>query len=411
MKHKKLGTTGQIVCAMILAVALGTVFGDKIAPVKVVGDIFFHLIQMPIILLVMGQLIEAVAGLNPREMGAVGRKTIFIFLSSSLLAAVLGSLVGIWLKPGAAIKIGSVSAQTADASALQVQSFSQTVLGFFSKNIIESMAQGVIIQVILFAVLFGLAVSYVRVELGKNELYLVIKQFNAAIMRLMGMIMKVAPIGIFALMAATIGSLGSRVILPLLNYLLIYGGCTAAFFCLWLIVLSISFKIPIWLLFKKISRISLMALATTSSAVTLPTTLKDSRERLGIGGRIAKLVLPLGMSINCNGAAMHMAITAVTITQIYGITFGFNGYIYIVIMATMLSMANAIVPGASVVSLAMIVPQLGLPVESIAIFAGLDWFVGMYRTILNVDADVFTALLVARSEKELDYNIFYSREV
>ena len=273
------------------------------------------------------------------------------------------------------------------------------------------MANGVIIQVILFAVLFGLAVSYVRVEKGKNELYEVIKQFNAAIMRLMGMIMKVAPIGIFALMASTIGSLGSKVILPLINYLLIYGGCTVAFFCLWLIVLSISFKIPIWLLFKKISRISLMALATTSSAVTLPTTLKDSRERLGIADRVAKLVLPLGMSINCNGAAMHMAITAVTITQIYGITFGLNGYIYIVIMATMLSMANAIVPGASVVSLAMIVPQLGLPVESIAIFAGLDWFVGMYRTILNVDADVFTALLVARSENELDYNTFYSREV
>lgn len=410
MRHKKLGTTGQIVCAMILAVALGTVAGDKIAPVKVVGDIFFHLIQMPIILLVMGQLIEAVAGLNPREMGAVGRKTIFIFLSSSLTAAVLGSLVGIWLKPGAAIKIGSVSAQAADASALQVKSFSETILGFFSKNIIASMADGVIIQVILFAVLFGLAVSYVRVETGKDELFQVIKQFNAAIMRLMGMIMKAAPIGIFALMASTIGSLGSQVILPLINYLLIYGGCTVAFFCLWLTVLSISFKIPIWLLFKKISRISLMALATTSSAVTLPTTLKDSRERLGIGGRIGKLVLPLGMSINCNGAAMHMAVTAVTITQIYGITFGFNGYIYIVIMATMLSMANAIVPGASVVSLAMIVPQLGLPVESIAIFAGLDWFVGMYRTILNVDADVFTALLVARSENELDYSVFYSRE-
>lgn len=411
MKQRKLGTTGQIVCAMILAVAVGTVAGDRVAPVKVVGDIFFHLIQMPIILLVMGQLIEAVAGLNPREMGAVGRKTIFIFLSSSLTAAVLGSMVGIWLKPGAAIKIAAVSAQTADASALQVKSFSETILGFFSKNIIESMANGVIIQVILFAVLFGLAVSYVRVEKGKNELYEVIKQFNAAIMRLMGMIMKVAPIGIFALMASTIGSLGSKVILPLINYLLIYGGCTVAFFCLWLIVLSVSFKIPIWLLFKKISRISLMALATTSSAVTLPTTLKDSRERLGIGDRVAKLVLPLGMSINCNGAAMHMAITAVTITQIYGITFGLNGYIYIVIMATMLSMANAIVPGASVVSLAMIVPQLGLPVESIAIFAGLDWFVGMYRTILNVDADVFTALLVARSENELDYNIFYSREV
>ncbi len=411
MKRKKLGTTGQIVCAMILAAAVGTAAGDRIAPVKVVGDIFFHLIQMPIILLVMGQLIEAVGGLNPREMGAVGRKTICIFLSSSLTAAVFGSLVGLWLKPGAAIQMTAFSTQTADASALQVKPLSETLLGFFSKNIVESMANGVIVQVILFAVLFGLAVSYVRVEKGKNELYEVILQFNAAIMRLMGMIMKLAPIGIFALVASTIGALGGKVILPLIKYLLIYGACTVLFLAAWLTFLSIRLRIPVWLLFKKISRISLMALATTSSAVTLPTTLKDSRERLGIGDRVAKLVLPLGMSINCNGAAMHMAITAVTITQIYGISFGFNGYIYIVVMATMLSMANAIVPGAGLVSLAMIVPQLGLPVESIAIFAGLEWFVGMYRTILNVDADVFTALLVANGEKELDYSIFYSKEL
>lgn len=252
--------------------------------------------------------------------------------------------------------------------------------------------------------------SYVRVEKGREELYEMIVQFNTAILHLMGMIMKLAPLGIFAMVAATIGTLGGSVILPLLKYLLIYGGCTVLFLALWLILLSVMFKIPTWLLFQKISKISLVALATTSSAITLPTTLKDSKERLGIGDGVAKLVLPLGMSINCNGAAMHMAITAVTITQIYGISFGINGYLYIVIMATLLSMANAIVPGAGMVSLAMIVPQLGLPAESIAIFAGLEWFVGMYRTILNVDADVFTALLIAKGEKELDYEVLHSKE-
>ena len=211
-------------------------------------------------------------------------------------------------------------------------------------------------------------------------------------------------------MASTIGSLGGAVILPLLGYLLLYGACTLLFFILWILLLSVRLKMPAWLLFRKVSGISTVALATTSSAVTLPTTLKDSKERLGIGDRVAKLVLPLGMSINCNGAAMHMAVTAVTITQIYGIHFGLTGYLYIVVMATFLSMANAIVPGAGLISLAMIVPQLGLPVESIAIFAGLEWFVGMYRTVLNVDADVFTALLVAKSENELDYQVLYSRK-
>ena len=410
MKHRKLGVTGQIVCSMILAVAVGAVAGERIAPVKVVGDIFFHLIQMPIILLVMGQLIEAVGGLNPREMGAMGRKTICIFLISSLSAAVLGSLAVLWIRPGAAIRLAAITGQPADALALQTKPLSETILGFFSKNIVESMANGTIVQVLVFALLFGLAVSSVRVEHGKQELYQVIVQFNAVIMKLMGMIMKVAPVGIFALVASTIGSLGGAVILPLLGYLLLYGACTLLFFILWILLLSVRLKMPAWLLFRKVSGISTVALATTSSAVTLPTTLKDSKERLGIGDRVAKLVLPLGMSINCNGAAMHMAVTAVTITQIYGIHFGLTGYLYIVVMATFLSMANAIVPGAGLISLAMIVPQLGLPVESIAIFAGLEWFVGMYRTVLNVDADVFTALLVAKSENELDYQVLYSRK-
>lgn len=410
MKHRKLGVTGQIVCSMILAVAVGAVAGERIAPVKVVGDIFFHLIQMPIILLVMGQLIEAVGGLNPREMGAMGRKTICIFLISSLSAAVLGSLAVLWIRPGAAIRLAAITGQPTDALALQTKPLSETILGFFSKNIVESMANGTIVQVLVFALLFGLAVSSVRVEHGKQELYQVIVQFNAVIMKLMGMIMKVAPVGIFALVASTIGGLGGAVILPLLGYLLLYGVCTLLFFILWILLLSVRLKMPAWLLFRKVSGISTVTLATTSSAVTLPTTLKDSKERLGIGDRVAKLVLPLGMSINCNGAAMHMAVTAVTITQIYGIHFGLTGYLYIVVMATFLSMANAIVPGAGLISLAMIVPQLGLPVESIAIFAGLEWFVGMYRTVLNVDADVFTALLVAKSENELDYQVLYSRE-
>lgn len=410
MKHRKLGITGQIVLAMILAVVVGMAAGQHISPIKIVGDIFFRLIQMPIILLVMGQLIEAVGGLNPKEMGGMGRKTISIFLISSMSAAILGSVAGIWLKPGNDIKLAAISEQTSDTTVLEINSLSKTILGFFSKNIVESMSNGVIIQVILFAVLFGAAVSYVRVKKGREELYEVIVQFNTAILHLMGMIMKLAPLGIFAMVAATIGTLGGSVILPLLKYLLIYGGCTVLFLALWLILLSVMFKIPTWLLFQKISKISLVALATTSSAITLPTTLKDSKERLGIGDRVAKLVLPLGMSINCNGAAMHMAITAVTITQIYGISFGINGYLYIVIMATLLSMANAIVPGAGMVSLAMIVPQLGLPAESIAIFAGLEWFVGMYRTILNVDADVFTALLIAKGEKELDYEVLHSKE-
>ena len=117
-------------------------------------------------------------------------------------------------------------------------------------------------------------------------------------------------------------------------------------------------------------------------------------------------MLPLGMPLNSNGAAMHMAITAITIAQMYGFDFSFEKLIYVAIIPVFLSLANAVVPGAALVSLAMIVPQLGLPAESIAIFAGAEYIVGMYRTILNVDSDVFCALLVAKSENAIDYDVF-----
>lgn len=152
---------------------------------------------------------------------------------------------------------------------------------------------------------------------------------------------------------------------------------------------------------------SLMALATTSSAVTFPTELKDTKEKLGVKDKVAQIVLSLGMSLNSNGSAMHMSITIITIAQIYGIKYDLQTYMYIVLLATLASLANAVVPGAALVSLAIVVPQMGLPVESIALFAGVDWFVGMLRTILNVDSDVFSSILVAHKNDGIDTKVFY----
>ncbi len=149
-----------------------------------------------------------------------------------------------------------------------------------------------------------------------------------------------------------------------------------------------------------------MALATTSSAITLPIAMEESQNKLGLSSRITNLVLPLGMSLNSNGSAMHMAITVMTIAQMYQINFDGIQMVTVAVTATFVSLANSVVPGAGLVSLAIIVPQLGLPIESIALFAGVEWFVGMLRTILNVNSDVYSALLIAKSADELDYRVF-----
>lgn len=405
MKLKRVNMTIQIMIAMVLGVIVGALSNGKIEGIKLIGDIFLRLIQMSIILLVMGQIIEAVGSLNPRELGKSGLKIIIIFLVSSFGAALFGVFMGVLLRPGAGVNLSSLNSGVKIDSG-SMGSISDTILGFFSANVIKSMADGVIVQVIVFALLFGVALSYSRLENENNKFFGVVVDFNKIILRMISIIMKAAPIGIFALISSTIGKLGLGVILPLSKYLGVYGLGTLLFLIIWLVIASIYCRIGITKLVKGMTQMSLMALATTSSAVTLPTEMKDAKEKLGISERVAKLVLPLGMPLNSNGSAMHMAITIVTIAQIYGVQYSGTQYIVIAIMATLVSLANAVVPGAGLVSLAIIVPQMGLPIDAIALFAGVEWFVGMLRTILNVDSDTFTALLVAKSQNEIDYSVY-----
>lgn len=405
MKIRKVNMTVQVMIAMVIGVIVGALSNGRVEGIKLLGDIFLRLIQMSIILLVMGQIIEAVGSLNPKELGRQGIKIVIIFLATSLLAASFGIVMAAIMKPGIGMDLGSLS-NGMKIEKSNMGSVSDTVLSFFSSNVIKSMADGAIVQVIVFAILFGIALSYARMEREDNKLIGIIVEFNEIILKMVSIIMRFAPIGIFALVASTVGKVGIKVILPLSKYLGVYGLATLLYLIVFFVFISIYCKINIIKLIKGMTQMSLVALATTSSAVTLPTEMKDAREKLGISEKVTKLVLPLGMTINSNGSAMHMALTVVTIAQIYNISYTGGQFVYIAALATMVSLANAVVPGAGLVSLTIIVPQMGLPIEVIAIFAGVEWFVGMLRTILNVDSDIFTALIVAKSENEIDYDVY-----
>lgn len=313
--------------------------------------------------------------------------------------------MGLILEPGHISNLEGLTAGV-EIDTSSIGNLSDTILRFFSKNIIQSMAQGDIAQVIIFSVLFGLAMSYVRVESNNNHILEHVKVFNAIILKLVMLVMKMAPLGIFSLIAATIGKLGVGVIMPLMRYLGAYGLATAIYLTAFTVLVAIYCRVSVFHIIKGMFEMSIVALATTSSAITLPTEMKDAKEKLGISEQVSQFVLPLGMTLNSNGAAMHMAITVVTIAQIYGASYTTGQYLFIAALSTLVSLSNAVVPGAGLVSMAIIIPQMGLPIEAIAIFAGVEWFVGMLRTILNVDSDVYTALIVAKSESELDYSVY-----
>lgn len=402
---------GSMISQIMIAVVLGILFGLLLPSfahsLEIFGQIFLRLMQMAIPLLVLGQIIQAVGGIKPAELTKLGVRTILVFGISSVLAAAWGILLAVLFKPGVGVNLASTAGTAVKTQTLTAK---ETVLSFFSDNIFSSLSKGSIVQIIVFAILFGLALGKLMQLHPESKLYQIILDFNEVIIEIIRFVMYLAPVGIFALIASTISNLGLKIIIPLVKYLAVYGTATVLFMALWLIVLMIYGKLNPLRMVQNMKDMSVMALATTSSAVTLPIEMEEAKHKLGLSPRVANLVLPLGMSLNSNGAAMHMALTVVTIAQMYQVEFNLQKLLYLAIMATFVSLANAVVPGAGLVSLAIIVPQMGLPIESIAIFAGVEWFVGMLRTILNVNSDVYSAVLVAKSTNELDYSIFNQKD-
>ena len=405
MKKKfKINMTAVITLSMVLGAAFGLIAGRNFHLIEMLGQLFLRLIQMSIILLVTGQIIEAIGSIRPAETGKIGVKTVIIFLVSTLLASIFGVVMALLFKPGVGILISNIDAGTQVTQA-QSNSLADTLLGFFPTNIIQAMSDGVIVQVIVFAIFFGFGLSLVYKD-ENSQLYSIIVEFNKVIMGIINMVMKTAPVGVFCLVASSIGKFGIEVIIPLAKYLGVFALATVIFLTIWVVIVSLYTHVKIKDIVSGITRMSLVALATTSSAVTLPIEMEDAENKLGVTKAVNKITLPLGVSLNSNGAAMHIAITILTVAQLYGIEFGFSKLLYIIILACFASMANAVVPGAGLVSLSIVIPQMGLPIEAIALFAGVEWFVGMLRTITNVDADTFTAMLVAKSENLLNYDVF-----
>lgn len=407
-KFKYNPTVGMIV-AMVLGVAAGLVWGPTMTEIKFIGDIFFRLIQMGIVPFVMCQIIEAVGSLTKRQLSSVGLKAAAAFLISSLLASCFGMAATLIFKPGAGLS-GTELVQTASTELeATTTTLQETLTGFFSSNIVNSIASGSMVPCIVFALFFGVAVIFVREARGEGAevpVYTWICDLNEILLQIIKIVMNVAPLGIFAYVSASIGELGLDVLIPIGKYILVLAGATAVFTVLWLIVVSVYCKMPMGKLFAKMVPMSVMAAATISSAVTLPLEMEDAKNKIGLKKSVADLVLPLGVPLNSNGSALHMAVTAVFVSQMYDMEFAGSALITVAFIAWMLSLANAVAPGASLISLTMLIPALGLPMDAIAILGGLEYVVAAIRTTLNVNSDVFCALLVARSEDAIDYDVF-----
>lgn len=400
---KKLTFSNTMIIATVLGFFAGLIFKDFMANFKFLGDIFLRLMQMSVVLLIMGAIIESVGALKPKDLGTLGLKTISMFVITTIVAATVGILVVNLIQPGEGV-IGVLPQEY--TGNLFEGNVIDLMVDFVPRNIMASMSSGNIIQVIVFAIFFGLAISFLQENEDVWKIYQFIQSFNVVIMQIIKIVMKFAPIGVFALLANITGTIGFAVVVPLFKFLLSMFLGSFLVIVLFLALISIYAKINPFSFLRKIKNSIIVSATTTSSAISLPIQMEDCEERLGISRRVSRLVNPLAMTLNSDGLALTISIACIMIAQFYGIDLSLSQQIVIVAVSTLTTMGNLLVPGGALVAIAIAFQMVGLPLEGVALLAGVDWFAGIARTLLNVIDDILVAFYVAVSEKEFDRDIF-----
>ncbi|WP_093213465.1 dicarboxylate/amino acid:cation symporter [Sediminibacillus albus] len=396
----KMNLITQIFIAFLLAIILGIIFNESISVIAPLGDLFLRLIKFIIAPLILSTLVVGVSSTgDPKQLGRIGLKTISYYLLTTAVAIIIGLGVAFLLSPGKGVDV-SVSDDTAEVADQQQQSVVDTFLNIIPENPFDALASGNILQIIFFALFIGLAITFVGEK--AQPVYRFFDAFAEVMYKITAIIMYVAPIGILGLVAPVIGEYGLSVLLPLLKVIL-----AAVIACILHAVLVYSSAVKIYgkisplSFFKGISPAALVAFSTASSAGTLPVTLKNTQENLCVPNKISSFVLPLGATINMDGTAIYQGTAVVFIAQFYGLDLSFIQLLTVVVTTVLASIGTAGVPGAGLIMLTMVLSSVNMPVEGIALIAGVDRILDMFRTTLNVVGDASATVVVAGSEKEL----------
>ncbi len=334
-------------------------------------------------------------------LGRLGGKTLAFYLTTTALAITLALTMANIFQPGTG---ADLSAATTFASK-EAPSLGSVIVGMFPTNPISAMASGNTLQIIVFAVLFGIAIS----AAGKpgERLAGVFADLNEVIMKLVALLMNIAPYGVFFLMAKLFTGLGLDAIFSLINYFLVL---VAALLIHALVTYSVMLKAftglsPITFL-KKMEDAVMFAFSTASSNATIPVTMETATKRLGVNNKIASFTVPLGATINMDGTAIMQGVATVFIAQAFNIDLTMTDYLMVILTATLASVGTAGVPGVGLIMLAMVLNQVGLPVEGIALIMGVDRLLDMVRTAVNITGDSVVTCIVAKSEGEMDVERF-----
>lgn len=388
------GLSTKIFLGFTLGVLFGLVAPEWGVAIKPIGDAFIRAIQMLIIPIVFFSVAAGIANMGDvGKLKRVGGKTLVVYTLMTVIAGIIGLATAYLLQPG----VGFVgSASTAMAPVNEVPTLGQFFLGMIPSNIFDAMAKGSVIQVILIAVLVGVALVFLgeKAEGIKG----LCNQASAVILKILDMIMAVSPYGVFALMAYSMGNYGLEIFDQVGQFILAdYAGLLAVWVVTSMVVVTYT-KVSYSYLLKKISKVWMVTLSTTSSAATLPMSMHVTREDFKVPGWITSFMLPLGATINLMGAAVYLSVLAVFAAGFYGVDLSVAQMVNVVAIGTLLAMAAPGIPGGGIVMGTLMLQLMGLPFELVGVIAGIYRVIDMGHTTLNVSGDVLGAMLVAKSE-------------
>lgn len=407
-----LSLTGQILIATFGGILFGGIVGPWSSNLKIFGDIFLRIIQMSVIMLVMSAVIVAVGRGSVGDAGKMGFHTFKWIIFFTLTSAFMGAVLAYYIQPGTGVAhMTEIGEKVAASGTLQDTSLQDTILAFFTTNIFSAMANSAMIPCIIFSLFFGVAMSQHIRDTGKTLILDWITSVNEIIVNIIKNVMKISPIGIFCLLADVTGSKGFTVVIPMAKFLgiLIIGDILQLL--IYGIITAVICKVNIFKMPKKFMKMSIIALTTTSSAITLPTKMEDSVTKFGVSRKVSDFTGPITMSMNSSGWALCNVTAIFFIAQFSGIHLTTYQMIMAVVLSCLMCMGSVVVPGGAIIVYTFLATSMGLPLDSIAVLIGIDWFSGMFRTLNNVDIDVLVAMLVANRIGEFDRDVYNGTKV
>lgn len=425
LQPKGMGLTSKILIGMVMGIITGFIFKALMADsgdftlsageftfsfkgffvdgiFHIGGQIFVNSLKMLVVPLVFISLVCGTCSLSdPKKLGRLGGKSIGLYLLTTAIAITIAMTLALAINPGEGINMPT----TATFDAKQAPTLVDVIINMFPTNPINAMSSGNMLQVIVFALLFGIAMA-LSGDAGKR-LTAVFEDLNTIILKLVTILMNIAPYGVFFLMAKLFSYIEGDLIVKLIFY---FGTVLLALFVHALIVYPTLLKTFTGLnpaiFLNKIKELSIFAFSTSSSSATMPVTLETATKKLGADNKVASFTVPLGATINMDGTAIMQGVATVFIAQVFAVDLSFTDYLMVILTATLASVGTAGVPGVGLIMLAMVLNQVGLPVEGIAIIIGVDRLLDMTRTAVNVTGDCMVTCIVAKSEGEFDEAIF-----